>query len=250
MHVDSIWFLAIFVFLLAGCIKGVVGIGLPTIVVGTMSMFIDPRQAIGMLVLPALLSNLWQVYRSKMFLPLIKKLWPFAISMSVCIWIFAQYSAKISESFLVICIGSMIVLFVLTNLFIKSMRFPDQWDRPVQISIGAVAGVMGGLTSIWAPPMLVYLMSRRMEKDEFVGAMGLLLFCGIFALFVGYYQSQLIDDQTALQSLFLLIPVLIGFMLGEKARQRLNTDQFYKVLLCVFFIMGANLIANGIRGLL
>ena len=34
------------------------------------------------------------------------------------------------------------------------------------------AGVLGGLSSIWSPPVAMYLLARNVSKIEFIGATG------------------------------------------------------------------------------
>lgn len=65
------------VFLLAGTIKGVVGIGLPTASVGMMSQVLDPRLAIALAVFPSLIANVWQIWRSGQPWSVIKRFWLF-----------------------------------------------------------------------------------------------------------------------------------------------------------------------------
>ncbi len=241
-----LWLIAATTFITAGSVKGVVGIGLPTIVVGVLAQFIDPRQAIVLLIFPGLVSNAWQFYRSKKVKKLTQHLWPFATIMATGIWICSQFAAKLNTETLVLFIGIIIVLFVISNFILKPITIPKHLDIPAQIGTGTVAGIMGGLTSIWATPMLLYLMSCRLPKDEFVGAMGFLIFIGMFSLCIGYWQAGLITPAVASFSASMIIPTWLGFLIGEQARKYLDAEQFRKALLVVFLLMGANLIRRGL----
>ena len=48
-------------FLLAGFIKGAIGVGLPTVVMGLLSIVMPPAQAAALMVLPAIATNIWQM---------------------------------------------------------------------------------------------------------------------------------------------------------------------------------------------
>jgi uncharacterized protein len=61
------------VFLLAGSVKGVLGLGLPTVAVGLLSIVMTPAQAAGILVIPALVTNIWQVALGPAFLTLVRR---------------------------------------------------------------------------------------------------------------------------------------------------------------------------------
>lgn len=246
MLTDALVVIAVVTFLFAGTIKGTVGIGLPTASVAILTQVIDPRQAIALLLLPALVANVWQVYRSGGVVKAARQLWPFATVMIVFIWIFARFAAQVPTDMLIVGIGVVIMLFALSNLFSGSFDLPPRFDLPAQLGAGTAAGVMGGLTSIWSPPMVMYLLARRLPKEEFVGATGMLILVGMIPLTVGYWQAGLMTPTLATYSALMIGPTSVGFAIGEQVRHRLDAEQFRRILLIVFFLMGANLIRRGL----
>lgn len=244
MTFETLLIVAAFAFLFAGTIKGLVGLGLPTTVVGILAQFTDPRQAIALLLLPILVSNTWQIYRSGMAVEMFKKLWPFCLVMCTLIFITSQFAATISTNVLTISVGIVIVLFVITNVFLKPLTIPDQYDKTYQIGFGAAAGIMGGLTSLWAPPVVMYLLSKRLSKDEFVACVGVLLMSGCIPLLGGYITAGLTSPTLLFYSLIMVVPTLAGFAIGEWARSFLEAEQFRKILLGIFLLLGINLIVN------
>ncbi len=235
-------------FLFAGTIKGTIGIGLPTIILGLLSQILDPRFAIAMLLIPALVSNSWQVYRSKIKIDKLLRLWPFALPMMIGIWIFSRFAQLIPANLSLALIGIAIILFVLTTWFSRFPPIPKRLDRLFQVTFGSIAGVMGGLTAIWAPPMVIYLLAARISKDELVGSMGILLVLGLLPLIIGYWQNGLFSQSVMLASAIMTIAVVTGFTLGEALRKRLDTEQFRNILLLFFLLMGANLLRRGLLG--
>ena len=246
MSFEALLIIAALAFLFAGTIKGLVGLGLPTTVLGILSQFTDPRQAIALLLLPILISNTWQIYRSRMAVKIFKKLWAFCLVMGVLIFITSQFAATISTNVLTVFVGIVIVLFVITNVFLKKFTIPDNHDKAYQIGFGAVAGVMGGLTSLWAPPIVMYLFSKSLSKDEFVASVGVLLMAGSIPLLGGYITAGLTTPTLLLYSLAMVIPTLAGFAAGEWARSFLAAEQFRKILLGIFLLLGTNLIVNAV----
>lgn len=244
MPIETYLLIAACAFLFAGTIKGLIGLGLPTTVLGILAQFADPRQAIALLLLPILLSNLWQIYRGKMLAGTFKKLWPFCVTMCVLIYISTQFAATFSTGLLTLIVGVVIVVFVVTNVFVKSLQISEKRDRAYQVGLGSVAGIMGGITSLWAPPVVMYLFSKNLSKDEFVASVGLLLMSGCIPLLAGYVTAGLTTPSLLLYSLLMVIPTLIGFSLGEYARSFLKAEQFRKILLVVFFVLGINLIVT------
>ena len=47
-------------YLLAGFVKGVIGMGLPTVSIGLLGLLLTPAQAAAILVVPSLATNIWQ----------------------------------------------------------------------------------------------------------------------------------------------------------------------------------------------
>ena len=64
------------VFLLAGCVKGITGLGLPAVGIGLLSLVLPPAQAAALVVVPSLATNAWQALDGPALRPLARRLWP------------------------------------------------------------------------------------------------------------------------------------------------------------------------------
>lgn len=242
MEPEILLIIAASIFLFAGTIKGLIGVGLPAAVIGLLSQFTDPRQAIALLLIPLLISNIFQAYKNGMIIKAFKLFWPIMLTMIIGILIFSQFASQFSADLMKIIVGLMIMIFVLANVFAKPLIIPDKLDRPAQILFGACAGVVGGLTSLWSPWLVIYLISKKLPKDEFVGALGLLLLAGALPLLVGYWQAGLTNPTQLGYSMLMVVPTLLGIFIGEKGRNYLSAEQFRKLLLFIFFLLALNLI--------
>lgn len=230
-------------FLLAGIIKGLIGIGLPTASVGMMSQFIDPRIAIALIVFPSLLSNAWQVWRMGDVLGAMRRYWLFlAMLMSMILIVSTLVTSTVGTDTILLVLGCVIILFSATSLTFSPPRIPARYDRAGQFVFGAAAGTLGGLTAIWAPPMVTYLMGRQTGKDEFVRATGVIILMGTLPLIAGFWSNGMLTGPLALVSAAMTIPAILGFQIGEIFRRRLDADRFRNVVLIIFGIMGLNLL--------
>ncbi len=237
---------AMAVFFLAGCVKGVVGIGMPMTAIGILSQFIDPRTAILMAVIPIIAGNLMQTYRSGRFLQTLVQYRFFAISLGVFIFLSTLLVPYVQTEVLVVALGVVILIFAITSLAFAPPFLPDRYDRMAQLVAGTISGVIGGLTTIWGPPMVMYLLARRVEKDDFVRVTGVLLLVGSVPLLTGYVIGGVMDGAMARMSALMVLPVLGGFWVGERLRSRLEPEVFRKILLVVFLLMGLNLLRRGL----
>lgn len=233
-------------FVFAGTIKGLVGIGLPTALISILAQFTDPRIAIALLLAPALILNIWQVARSGGAIANLRKVWPFAAVMFVSIWYFSRFAAGLPVDLMITGVGAVIVLFVLSNLLSTPPPIPDSLDLPVQLVAGLAAGLIGGLTSIWSPPMVIYLLARRVDKETFIGTTGILILAGSLPLFFGYWQAGILTPALAGISAAMVLPAMLGFGLGEWLRRWLNPARFRNLILLTFLVMGLNLLRRGL----
>lgn len=242
----DLFMIGVCAFLIAGVIKGTIGIGLPTITISIMAQFVDPRVAISFLLLPALVTNSWQIYRGGRLKNSITTLWPFGLTMMVTIYFSSLFAPDVPVQWLLVGIGIMVVLWTATSLIKAPPRLPDKYDTPVQVGGGLFGGLIGGLTAIWSPAMVVYLHARKFDKDDFVAHTGFLIMCGTVPLLFGYFTNGILTKDLFIGSALMIVPTLAGFAVGEKLRSKLNSQQFYRFLLIIFCFTGLNLIRRGL----
>ena len=235
-------------FLLAGAVKGVAGVGLPMTALGVLTFFTDPRTAFATALVPIFLSNGLQLYRAGDVPGAIRRYLPFLICMLIGIPLVLTLTADASERFLLSVLGAVVLLFVALNLSPFVPRISDRNAHRGQIACGTAAGILGGLTSIWLPAIVIYLTARNVSKDEFVRATGLLLVAGSVPLFAGYIREGFLTGPIALLSLGMLVPTAMGMLAGERLRNRLSEAAFRKVVLFMFFLIGLNMLRRGVFG--
>ena len=247
---DQFTFIAslVAVFLVAGTVKGTVGLGLPTTALGLMTLFVDPRPAIAILIFPIVLSNAWQMYRAGNILVTIRQFFPMSAGLVVFVWIAVNMTVAVQDWIILAAIGFSILFFVAVNAANIAPKIPARFDTAAQSIAGISAGIMGGLTSVWAPPLAIYLAARQAPKEEFIRATGLIFFLGSIPLAVGYIRAGFMTHEIASISALVLIPTFAGFWIGERLRHHMSEHVFRKVVLVVFFLMGLNLLRRAFFG--
>lgn len=233
-------------FVIAGAVKGTLGIGLPITALGILSQFMDPRLAVALSILPIFAANLWQVIRSGQFFKPVKRYWPFLLVMTIVLLSTTAMLSTLPVEILEAALGLIVIIFVITNLMGRLPPLPDRYDLPAQLITGVISGAFGGLSGIWAPPLFIYLLARRVEKEAFVRTTGALLLLGAIPLMIGYWQAGQFTGSNALLSAILIIPTLIGFALGEQIRRHIDARRFRLVVLIAFFLIGLNLLRQAI----
>ncbi|NNE87588.1 MAG: sulfite exporter TauE/SafE family protein [Silicimonas sp.] len=233
-------------FFAAGSVKGIASVGLPMTALGILTFFTDPRTAFACALCPIFASNALQTWRAGNIGEAARRYWPFIVCMVIGIPLTLAATIKASDALLMGVLGVTVLVFVAINITRWAPRISDTWDRAAQIGFGSGAGLLGGLTSIWLPAIMIYLLARDTSKEEFVRATGLLLFTGSLPLFAGYIAAGFLTGPLAVLSLILIVPTWAGMALGARFRGRLSEDAFRKVLLGVFALIGVNLIRRSI----
>ena len=233
-------------YFIAGLIKGTLGIGFPTAAIALTAIVLDARTAIATVVIPMCLINAWQIFRTGHLLDVIVNHWRLVTSMVIFIAVFSILSVEVPIRGLTLMLGVAITIFAVFSLWKTPPVLPDQFNHGAQWAAGAVSGVMGGLAGIWAPPIIVYLTSRRVSTAQFIQIVGVLLFIGSAILLAGYIRNGMIHAGNALFSATLLLPAIAGFTVGEWLRRKLANDMFQKLVLLFFLILGLNFIRRAI----
>ena len=232
------------IFVFAGIVKGFLGIGLPAAAMGLLTLIISPTEAISLLWLPILFSNLFQFGRATNKREIMTNYKWFAVALFFSIFLTSLFINDYPTALLTVAIGVAMVIFSLNLLF--GLSIPVGPGQGWQIGVGVVSGILGGLSSIWSPPVAMYLMARNTPKDMFIGTTGFLFLAGCLPLGAGLVISGLITMPVIVKSLLGLLMTLTGFRIGEIMRERVSQDRFRQIVLVAFLIMGGRLIATGL----
>ena len=240
----AITFAVMAIFLFAGIIKGFLGIGLPAAAMAFLTLVMDPTIAISLLTLPIIFTNIMQYTRCENPRSVARNYWIFALAIVVSIFITSFFILSYPKALLTTSIGLAMIAFSLTQMF--GTKFPIGDGYGWHIGVGLFSGILGGLSSIWSPPVAMYLLARNVEKSEFIGATGFLFLAGSLPLALGLALAGVLTADTVLHSLMGLVVVLAGFRIGEALHQFVPQGMFRQIVLWAFLIMGTRLIATGL----
>ena len=234
----------VLIFLIAAIVKGFLGIGLPAAAMAFLTLIMPPTEAIPLLWLSILATNSLQFARASDRLAIAREYWLFAAAIMVSIFIASMFIADYPTGLLTGAIGVAMVLFSLNLLLgIKLKIGPGSgWH----LGFGILAGVLGGISSIWSPIVAMYLVARDASKEKFIGTTGFLFLAGALPLGAGQLVAGILTLPLFIKSVLALCVVLVGFRIGEKLRDKVSQELFRKAVLIAFFLMGCRLILNGL----
>jgi uncharacterized membrane protein YfcA len=231
-------------FLLAGMVKGVVGLGLPTISLAILTVVIDMPSAMALLLVPSFATNLWQAAVGGNALALLRRLWPFLLPAFAAVWIGADVLGRIGPSYLSALLGLLLVIYGAVSLAGRRLTLPSGRERWLGPVFGAANGVLTGMTGSFVVPGVMFLQAIGLARDQLVQAMGISFTLSTLALAVALHGNDLISPDQALLSSLALAPALAGMVIGQRIRQRLSEQLFRRLFYSVLLALGLYIIAG------
>ncbi len=232
---------AAIVFVIAGFVKGVIGLGLPTIAVGLLSLVVPPAQAAAWMLVPSLLTNVWQVAAGPNLWPLTRRLGTLLAGIAIGTWAGGGIIAGASAGLASAALGVTLMLYAGLGLSPLRPRVPagaEPWLSPV---VGLLTGVVSAGTGIFVMPSVPYLQALGLEKDDLVQALGITFLVATVALGFGLFSQGVLAGGTALTSLAMLAPALVGMWLGQVVRARISAAAFRMWFMIGLLVLGAHL---------
>ncbi|MGQ0663911.1 MAG: sulfite exporter TauE/SafE family protein [Pseudomonadota bacterium] len=245
---DDIAFYCALALLAGGAVKGVVGVGLPLVAMPLLTFAIDIKSAIALLVVPMIVSNLVQSFEGGMIVALLRRHWPLVVVLAVTLVLSVKALAVFSERTLLAIIGTTVIAFTLVGHFQPTFRIArprERWAAPLA---GAIAGFLGGTTTFFGPPLLIYVGALRLPKDEFVPAISLAFSTGSIALAVGLASYGVAGPAELGLSVVALVPVFAGLWAGQRVRFRLDELWFDRLRLVVYLASGSTFLLRAAGG--
>ena len=231
-------------FFAAAFIKGLTGLGFVSLCLPVIALFIKLEEAIPLVVLPSLISNVMVIYQTGRLRNSLRRFWLLYISAFPGIYagvlilnMVGNYAAKIILGFLSIAYSLIILLKI-------EIRIPEKNERILSAPIGLTNGFLNGLTGTQIIPMLPYLLSLKLDRDGMINAINVGFTLSITVLLIIFGKFNLITQEILEFSVIGIIPVVAGIYLGGKLRYTISEERFRLAVLILLIIIGANLILN------
>ncbi|NVO57455.1 sulfite exporter TauE/SafE family protein [Rhodobacteraceae bacterium B1Z28] len=241
--------LAVTIAFVAGWIKGMVGFGMPMILVSGLSMILPPDLALAGLILPTLVTNGVQALRegTRAAVESIRRFRVFLIVGLIFLLAGAQLVTLVPASTFLLMIGAPVTFFALIQVLGAKLTLAHPSAR-VEAMASAVAGFVGGMSGVWGPPTVAYLTALNTPKQEQIRVQGVIYGLGAVALVVAHLGSGILNAKTVPFSAVLIPPAMIGMWVGMRLQDRIDQASFRKATLLVLLVAGLNLLRRGLWG--
>jgi uncharacterized membrane protein YfcA len=228
------------VFVLAGLVKGVTGMGLPTVAVALLTLRMSPLEAAALLIVPSSITNVWQLSAGPALYPLWRRFrW---LLLAVCAGTgCAPFLGAASWSGAVL--GLTLSGYGVLGLGGWRMQVPPRAERWAGPLAGAATGVMAGATGVFVMPVAPYLQALNLNKDDLIQAMGMAFTISTLALAAMLAARGQWHAAAAANSLLALAPAVAGMQLGQWLRGRMQPAVFRRCFFIALLVLGGHQLA-------
>ncbi|WP_347312425.1 sulfite exporter TauE/SafE family protein [Defluviimonas sp. SAOS-178_SWC] len=240
--------LAAAVTLFSGFVKGAVGFAMPMIMISAFGSFLPKETALALVILPTLVTNVAQAFRQGW-----RAAWGSVVvyrrhiaMVVIFLIISAQFVTVIPQSLMYFLLGAPILAFALWQLSGRSLAIHIDHRARVETVLGVIGGLYGGISGIWGPPLIIYLISIGAEKRETVRVQGVVFLIGAVVLTAAHLNSGVLNAQSLPLSALMVVPATLGLWAGFRMQDRLDAARFRRWTLILLVLTGFNLVRRAL----
>ncbi len=233
-------------FFAAGVVKGVTGMGLPTVAMGVLGAVLSPLTAAGLLLVPSFVTNVWQLASGRRLAALVARLWPMMLAIVLGTVAGAALLTAGDTETTTLALGIALVIYAAYTLLAPPLRVPERAERFASPLAGLVTGLVTGATGVFVIPAVPYLQSLGLSRDDLVQALGLSFTVSTVALAIGLAWHGGIPSDGWLTSILAVAPALLGMAAGQAIRKRISPLAFRRVFLVFLLLLGLEMASRSL----
>jgi len=233
-------------FFVAGIVKGITGMGLPTVAMAILGGLLSPVTAASLLIIPSFTTNVWQLIAGPNFVAVLRRLWPMLAGVFVGTLASASVLTGGETRLSTVFLGLALTAYAIYTLSAKPYHINQTHECWLSPMIGLATGLIAGATGVFVIPAVPYVQALGFERDDLVQALGLSFTISTIALAVGLaLQDAFQLDGVALSSLAVL-PALIGMWAGQYMRKAVSPATFKRCFLIALALLGIEMLLRGV----
>jgi uncharacterized membrane protein YfcA len=229
---------ALAVFLIAGLVKGVVGMGLPTITIALTSLVLPLSDTIALIALPTIFTNVWQAAVGGKFWLILRRQWPLIVPLGVALYLTMWTVGRKAPDWAFLVLAIVLVVYSVLGLFRIRLQIQADLEKPLAPVIGVISGFVAGLVGVPVIPLMPYLQGLDIKPTELVQTLGVVLCATSVTLTVSLFRFGLLDGPHAIVSAIAVAPAIAGMWVGTQVRLRLSVEQFRLAILWALLLTG------------
>jgi uncharacterized membrane protein YfcA len=207
---------------------------------------LPPLQAIALLVVPVISTNIFQVFHQGLFVAVARRYWSLILTIAITATLASRLIVSVNNEALSIAIGFIIAIIGLMRVIQLPVGIPDRHEVWLNPLIGVISGLVGSVSNLFGPPVFAYLSMRGIKKDSFIVGIAMVFLVGAIPLHANLFVLGVTTSETLILSTLITIPVVAGMALGTWLRSRFSQAMFENTLVAIIIVAGLNLIRRGL----
>lgn len=236
------------VLVLAGMTKGVLGVGLPLVAVPLLSQIVPVPLAVMTLSISSVVSNGFQAFQGGSLNAVLRRFWTLFLPLVVTLFAGARLLVALDPRLLGFIMGALLLVFTVLSQFPRVFQIKVHHERIASPLVGAISGLLGGVSSFYGPPVLMYLVALKLPRDFFISAISLAFFLGAFPLVISLILYGAMGRDELMLSALSVIPVFAGLLIGQVIQKYMPQEAFRKGLFAILLLSGASLVLRAVFG--
>ncbi len=237
MAIGSVLF-ALGVFFFAGVVKGMVGLGLPTITLAATSLVLPLSDTIALISLPTIVTNIWQALVGGKFRKIVRRQWPLMLPLMIVLYGTVWLVGQTAPQWAFLVLAAVLIVYSSLGLLRIRLHIHADLEKPLAPVIGVVSGVVAGLVGVPIVPLMPYLQGLDVEPAEMVQTLGVVLFATSLVLTFSLLMFGVLDGPHAIVSAIAIVPAVAGQWVGTLVRLRMSIDQFRLAVFWALLLTG------------
>ncbi|MEK7688386.1 MAG: sulfite exporter TauE/SafE family protein [Pseudomonadota bacterium] len=226
------------VFLLAGTVKGLVGLGLPTITIALTSLVLPLTESIALIALPTIFTNVWQAAIGGQFRIIARRQWPLIVPLAISLYLTMWLVGQKGPNWAFLVLSAVLIVYSGLGLLRIRLHIHADLERPLAPAIGVISGFVAGLVGVPIIPLMPYLQGLDIKSSELVQTLGVVLCATSLTLTASLLFFGLLDGPRAIVSAAAVVPALAGMWVGQQIRLRLSVEQFRLAVFWALLLTG------------
>ena len=234
-------------FLFAGMVKGIIGLGLPTISLALLTIATSLPTSMALLLVPSLVTNIWQAAVGGKFREILTRLWPLFLTAAFTVWFGVLVLSSVELTLLSALLGALLMIYAVINLSGYRFNLNTRHEWWVGFLVGSVNGILTGMTGSFVVPGVFYLQSIGLRRDMLIQSMGILFTVSTLALMFSLQGNELLTLELGVWSSVSVVPAILGMVIGQRIRKGLSENTFRKLFFLFILAIGAYIVVTALK---
>jgi uncharacterized membrane protein YfcA len=220
------------------------------VAMGLLAVTMPPAQALAIVIVPAIVTNIWQTFVGPYLRDIIRRLWPLMLGTVFGIWLNRDMLTGPYARYGSVVLGILLVIYAIIGLNTFSFTVARRDEKWIGGLVGVVTGMISAATGVQVIPSMPFMQAIGMEKDELVQALGVFFTVATVSLGFNLTSSGLISAATALPGAVAMIAAFAGMYIGQAVRSRLEPEAFRRWFLVAMIFLGIYIAASAIYNMM